>query len=81
MQFVVLADINADDFISRVSVPIFREPTAGRPAWLEMESIARKHDTFVYGPDGLRTLFWDASAHDLQKWSTEIRAAVEAIGR
>lgn len=81
MQLTVLSDVNATDFVNRVTVPIFRDPSAGRQAWRELDSGAVKHDTFVFAPTGERTLFWDTSARDFAKWSAEIRAAVEAIGR
>jgi hypothetical protein len=81
VQFVVLSDVNATDFTSRVSVPIFRDPSGGRVAWAEMEPGAVKHDTFVFGRDGVRTMFWDASARTFSAWPADIRAAVEALGR
>jgi hypothetical protein len=76
----LLSDANATDFIGRASVPIIRDPSAGRQAWSAHEPGAVKHDTFVYGRDGKRALFWDASARSLSNWSAEIRAAVEAQG-
>lgn len=76
----MLSNIDATDFVSRTSVPIFRDPTGSRTSWNMMEPAARKHDTFVYSRAGIRTLFWDASARDLGQWAAEIRAAVEALG-
>ncbi len=81
MQFVTLSDANASDFESRVSMPIFRDPTPGRAAWIEMQAGAVKHDTFVFNKSGVRTLFWDASARNFNALSADLRAAVEAIGR
>jgi hypothetical protein len=81
VQFVVLSDVNATDFTTSVSVPIFRDPSGLRAAWTEMEPGAVKHDTFVFGRDGARTLFWDASANSLSAWAADIRAAVEVLGR
>ncbi|MBA2540639.1 MAG: hypothetical protein H0V17_13460 [Deltaproteobacteria bacterium] len=78
MQFAVLSDVNATDFNSIVSVPVFREPAPGRPAWVQMQAGAQKHDTFVFDASGARVLAWDASAEDLSMWSADIRAAVEA---
>lgn len=78
MRFVVLSDSNASDFVERTSVPIFRDPAAGRPAWQDMEDGARKHDTFVYAQGGERVLFWDASSENLADWASDIRAAVAA---
>jgi hypothetical protein len=74
----VLGDVNATDFNSIVSVPVFREPAPGRPAWAQMEPGAGKHDTFVFDASGARTLAWDANVEDFGMWSTDIRAAVEA---
>ncbi len=81
VQFVALSDVNASDFTSLVSVPLFRDPSGTRAAWAEMEPGAVKHDTFVFAPSGERTLFWDASARDLGDWMRDIRAAVEALGK
>jgi hypothetical protein len=78
---VLLADVNASDFIGLAAVPIFRDPSAGRRAWCEMEPGAVKHDTFVFSTAGLRTLFWDTSAHDLASWSADIRQAVTSLGK
>jgi hypothetical protein len=80
VQFVLLSDANATDFVGRADVPLFRDPSAGRMTWSEHAPGAVKHDTFVYARDGTRTVFWDASAQDLSKWSADIRAAVEAQG-
>jgi hypothetical protein len=81
VQFVLLSDQNASDFIGRATVPIFRDPSAGRARWSEMQAGAVKHDTFVYSRTGVRTLFWDVRSRDLAKWSSEIRAAVVAEGK
>jgi hypothetical protein len=78
VQFTVLSDVNATDFNSRVSVPVFRESAPGRPAWGLMQPGAVKHDTFVFDTTGARTLFWDTSAENFADWAAEIRAAVEA---
>jgi len=78
---VVLSDINATDFNALVSVPVFRDPSGTRAAWLEMEPGAVKHDTFVFGRDGMRTRFWDTSSESFASWSADIRAEVEALGR
>ena len=81
VQFVLLSDVNAADFIGLASVPIFRDPSSTRRAWLEMTPDAVKHDTFVFSPAGLRTLFWDTSARNLSLWSSDIRAEVERLGK
>ncbi len=81
MQFVLLSDVNATDFVGRAAVPIFRDPSANRMAWREMEAVAVKHDTFVFSTAGIRTLFWDTSARNLAEWSSDIRQAVEALGK
>jgi hypothetical protein len=81
VQFVVLSDVNATDYATRVSVPIFRDPSGARAAWAEMEAGAVKHDTFVFGRDGVRTFVWDASARSFSSWGSDLRAAVEALGR
>ena len=81
MQFVALSDQNATDYVSRISMPIFRDPSPGRSAWIEMQPGAVKHDTFVFDKSGVRTLFWDASARNFNELSADLRAAVEAIGR
>jgi hypothetical protein len=81
VQFVVLSDQNAIDFEDRTAVPLFRDASPGLAAWDETQPGSQKHDTFVYARDGVRSLFWDRSERDLDRWATEIRAAVEAEGR
>lgn len=81
MQFVLLSDVNATDLVDRAAVPTFRDPSAGRMAWREMQADAAKHDTFVFSAAGLRTLFWDTSTRSLSQWSADIRQEVEALGR
>lgn len=78
---MILSDVNAADFIGLTAVPLFLDPSAGRTAWSEMHAGAVKHDTFVFSPAGIRTLFWDASAHDLAQWSSDIRIEVERFGK
>lgn len=80
MQFVVLSDSNASDFVGRVTMPIFRDPTPGRASWTQMEPGSIKHDTFVFDAQGQRTLVWKASGGlDATKWRTDIAAAVRAL--
>ncbi|MBP6632047.1 MAG: hypothetical protein KBG28_00370 [Kofleriaceae bacterium] len=79
VQFVVLSDVNATDFVGRTSVPIFRDPSGARVAWAEMEPGAVKHDTFVFDQAGVRRRFWDASSESFAAWATDIRAEVEAL--
>jgi len=81
VEFIALSDQNATDYVTRVSFPIFKDPSAGRTAWTEMQAGAFKHDTFVFDKTGTRTLFWDASTKNLSTLSADLRAAVEAIGR
>lgn len=81
VQFVLLSDVNATDFIGRAAVPIFRDPSGGTTAWKQTQPGAAKHDTFVYATTGMRTLYWDASAQDLTMWSADIRAEIEALGK
>lgn len=81
VQFVLLSDVNATDFIGRAAVPLFRDPSANRIAWREMDAAAVKHDTFVFSAAGVRTLFWDTSAENLAQWSADIRQAIEALGK
>ena len=79
-QIVVLGDGNASQFASRVSLPIFRDHDGA--AWDAMRSNAKKHDTFVFGPDGKRTYFWLGSyTGDPARWRVEIGAAVRAVAK
>jgi len=81
VQFALLSDVNASDFINRASVPIFKDASGSLVAWKEMIPGAAKHDTFVYSKTGMRTLYWDASTRVFSEWSTDIRSAVEALGK
>jgi hypothetical protein len=81
VQFALLSDVNAADFVNVSTVPLFRDPSGGRKAWCAMEPGAVKHDTFVFSAAGRRTLFWDTSARSLAAWSSDIRQAVEALGK
>ncbi len=81
VEFVVLSDSNAVDFVDRTTHVVFRDPAAGQPAWQAMEAGTVKHDTFVYSRSGERTLLWDASDNSLGGWAGDIRAAVEAQGK
>ena len=81
VEFVVLSDANADDFVARITHRIFREDASGKPAWKEMDSGAVKHDTFVYAKNGERLLYWDASSENFGNWADDIRAVVEAQGK
>ena len=80
---MLLSDVNASDFINLASVPLFRDPSPTRSAWLEMAPDAYKHDTFVFSASGLRTLFWDtsSSSRNLSLWSSDIRQEVERLGK
>jgi hypothetical protein len=81
VEFVILSDQNATDFSALVPFSIFRDASPGRPAWVQMDAGAVKHDTFVYDKTGARTLFWDASMNSFATLTADLRAAVEAIGR
>lgn len=81
VEFVVLSDSNASDFVERTTHVVFRDPAAGQPAWQAMEPGTVKHDTFVFSRTGERTLHWDASDNSLGAWSADIRAGVEAQGK
>jgi hypothetical protein len=76
---VVLSEQGADYFTNIVSVPIFMDDSFGRSAWFEMSQTAQKHDTFVYTPDGELAQYWDIASHDFFDWTTDIRAAVNAV--
>lgn len=80
VQIVVLGDLNASQFASRVSLPIFRDHDG--KAWDEMRPNASKHDTFVFGPDGKRTYFWLGSYQgDASRWRVEVGAAVREVAK
>lgn len=79
-QFVVLSDSNATDYVSRVSVPIFRDKSTNLDSWTEMAQTAAKHDTFVFAANGERTLY-RRYTEGLPNWASDIRAAVTALGK
>ena len=74
-----LSDFNAEDFVGKTSLPIFKDDGQGQPAWDAMEPDAFKHDTFVYSKTGERLLFWDATENSIfdDSWKTDMRAVIE----
>jgi hypothetical protein len=77
-QVIVLGDLNAEQFASKVSLPIFEDDDG--KAWDAMRPNASKHDTFVYGPDGKRTFFWLGSYQDdATRWTGEVGEAIRAV--
>ena len=79
VQFVVLSESGAEDFVSLVSLPIFRDDSFGRTAWFEMSATAQKHDTLVFDADGNQTFYWDVGSNDFFNWEVDIRAALDAL--
>jgi hypothetical protein len=80
VQIVVLGDLNATQFASKVSLPIFEDHDGN--AWEAMRPNASKHDTFVFGPDGKRSYFWLGSYQgDATRWRAEVGAAVRDVAK
>jgi hypothetical protein len=75
VQFVVLSDGNATDFVSRVSMPIFKDST--RAQWTALRPDVVKHDTFVFDANGQLKFSWRVS--DGTGFATAIGAAVRAL--
>ena len=78
VQFVVLSDSNATDFVGRSSAPLFKDPTAGRAAWRALDPSAVKHDTVVFDAQGRVVLYRRASS-GLSTWRADIAAAVRSL--
>lgn len=79
MQFVVLADVNAIDFVGRVSMPILRDGSPTRTAWRDLEAAAVKHDTAVFDAEG-RFISFRRGALGLSTWKDDIAAIVRSLG-
>jgi hypothetical protein len=80
VQIVILGDPNAEQFASRVSLPIFKD--RDKSAWYEMRTGASKHDTFVFAPNGERTYFWLGSYQgDATRWRADIGKAVRDVAK
>lgn len=80
VQIVVLSDASASEIASRVSLPVFRD--ADGAAWEEMRKGASKHDTFVFGPNGLRTYFLQGTYQgEPARWRTEIGAEARKVAQ
>lgn len=80
VQIVILGDPNAEQFVSKVSLPIFKD--GDKSAWNEMRPSASKHDTFVFAPNGERTYFWPGSYQgDATRWRSDIGAAVRQVAK
>jgi len=75
VQFVVLSDGNASDFVSRISVPIFRDPN--RDGWRAFRADVVKHDTFVFDAQGKLVLTWRVASGT--SFSPSIGAAVRML--
>ena len=83
MQFVALADSQAGWFLSSpptpaLTMPLFRDPSAAREAWRELDAQAVKHDTFVFDAAGQLVLSWKAT-RGVSSWRTDIAAAVRRL--
>ncbi len=79
MQFVVVSDSNASDFVSRVTMPIFRDPSAGRDAWFAFDPTALKHDTFIFDAQGQRVKTLKLNGGLAATWRSDVAAAVRAL--
>jgi len=79
-EIVILSDSAATQFVGKVAMRVFRDAEAGRPAWQQMRTGASKHDTFVFGPNGQRTYFWEGSfTGDARLWTQQVGEAVRAV--
>ena len=78
MQFVALSDSNASDFVSRVTMPVLRDPSAARDAWRALDPSAQKHDTVLFDAQGRVVLYRRASA-GLSNWRADVGAAIRAL--
>ena len=80
VQIVILGDAAASELAAKVSLPTFKD-SAGE-AWEEMRKGAKKHDTFVFGPNGERTYFWLGSyTGDPARWTTEVGAEIRKVAK
>lgn len=80
VQIVILGDAAASELAAKVSLPTFKD-SAGA-AWEEMRKGAKKHDTFVFGPNGERTYFWLGSyTGDPARWTTEVGAEIRKVAK
>lgn len=80
VQIVILGDSAASEFASKVALPIFKD--SGGQAWEEMRKGAKKHDTFVFGPNGERTYFWLGSyTGDPARWTAEVGAEIRKVAK
>lgn len=80
MQFVALSDANATDFVGRLTMPILRDPSAGRTAWKALAPDAFKHDTFVFDAQGKRVLYFDAGGSlNGPAWTAAVGNAVRVL--
>ncbi len=80
MQFVVLSDANASDFVPVLTMPLFRDPSPNRAAWLELDATAYKHDTFVFDAQGRRVLTLKLNGSlNPATWRSDVGAAVRAL--
>lgn len=80
VEFVVLADAAAEQYVGKIGLRIFKDAEAGRPAWQAMRTGAYKHDTFVFAPNGQRSYFWEGSyTGDAPRWTQQVGEAVRKV--
>lgn len=84
VQFVAVSDSNASWFLTSpptpaLTMPLFRDPSAGRTAWQAFYAGASKHDAFVFDKDGQLILRWRAAERSVSNWRTDIGAAVRGL--
>ena len=84
VQFVALSDSNASWFLTSpptpaLTMPLFRDGSAVRTAWRELDPTAPKHDTVVFDAAGQRVLTWKASQRSVSMWRTDIGAAIRSL--
>lgn len=80
VQIVILGDAQASELAAKVSLPTFKD--SGGVAWDEMRKGAKKHDTFVFGPNGQRTYFWLGSyTGDPARWTEEVGSEIRKVAK
>lgn len=81
MQFVVLSNVTAADYVDWVTMPIFKDPTPMRDAWTAFDPAAAKHDTAIFNAAGQAVLFRRVADAGFFSWRDDVATVIRSLPR